>query len=78
MFGLNNIINLAVNMTFTKFPEALNDYKKNCNVLFEVSEMVADELTYKQGRLFVEDYTKGFVSVKNLAFGDKNSFEISP
>ena len=78
MFGLNNIINLAVNMTFTKFPEALNDYKKNYNALFEVSEMVADELTYKQGGLFVKDCTKDFVSIKDLTFGDKNSFEISP
>lgn len=78
MFGLNNIINLAVNMAFAKFPEALNDYKRNCKSLFEISEMVADELTHKQGKLFAEDYTKDFVSVKDLALGDENSFEISP
>ncbi len=78
MFGLNNAVNLAVNMTFAKFPEALNNYKRNCKSLFEVSEMVADELTHKQGKLFVEEYTKDFVSVNDLVLGDKNSFEISP
>ena len=74
MFGLNNMIKLAVAFTFTKFPEAAQDYKKNCVDLFDVADMVVDELTEKNGNLFAKDYTKNFASVKDLSIGDKNTF----
>lgn len=77
MFGLNNMIKLAVAFTFTKFPEAAKDYKKNCVDLFDVAEMVADELTEKNGSLFVKNYAQNFVDIKDLALGDKNEFYIT-
>lgn len=76
MFGLNNIIKLATAFTFAKFPEAAKDYKKHCVDLFDVANMVADELTEKNGDLFVKDYTKNFVDIKDLARGDKNVFSL--
>ena len=74
MFGLNNIINLATAITFAKFPEAVQNFKPNCKDLFEVTEMVVEELQAKNGELFVKDYTKNFVDVKDLVFGDTNIF----
>lgn len=74
MFGLNNIIKLATAFTFAKFPEAAKDYRKNCVALFDVAEMVANELTEKNGDLFVKDYTKNFVSVKDLKLGKPHTF----
>ena len=71
MFGLSKIISLAVDSTLTKFP---NEDKRK---LFELSEMVADELSEKQGELFVKDYVKDFVDYKDLAIGDANVFYIS-
>lgn len=77
MFGLNNIINLAILFTFTKFPEATKDYRKNrVSLLFEINEMVANELQIKNGNLFVEDYVKNFVDIKDLALGYKNVFSV--
>lgn len=74
MFGLNNIIKLATAFTFAKFPEATKDYRKNCVALFDVASMVADELTEKNGDLFVKDYTKDFVSIKDLILGEPHMF----
>lgn len=55
----------------SKFPETIKDYKRNKFLLFEISEMVADELVKKNLTLFVEDYTKDFVDIKNVMLGDK-------
>ena len=74
MFGLNSITNLAVVHTLAKFPEAAKDYRRNRIALFDVANMVADELTEKNGDLFVKDYIKNFVSIKDLVLGDKNVF----
>lgn len=74
MFGLNNIIKTATAFTFAKFPEEANDYRINCVALFDVAEMVANELTEKNGDLFVKNYTKNFVSAKDLKLGKPHIF----
>lgn len=71
MFGLSSIIALAVGMVFSKFPNELKDCRKNCSCLFELSEMVTNELATKHGELFVEDSVKDFVNYKDLTLGDK-------
>ena len=76
MFGLNNMIKLATAFTFAKFPEATKDYNKNRIALFDIAEKVVEELQAKNGNLFVKDYIKDFVEVKDLALGDKNIFSI--
>lgn len=78
MFGLNNIIGISVYATLSKFPNALKDYHKNRFCLHDIAEMIADELTNKHGGMFVEDATKDFVHINDLAIGDKNIFEITP
>ena len=67
MFGLNNMIKLATAFTFAKFPEAAKDYRHNCVTLFDVAEMVVEELQAKNGDLFAKD----FVEIKDLALGDR-------
>ena len=75
MFGLNTIIDLAITFTIKKFPEeTLLNYEINRNSLFEIAEMVVEELQVKNGDLFVKDYMKNYVDVKDLALGDKNVF----
>lgn len=59
----------------SKFPETIKDYERNKFLLFEISEMVSDELVKKNLTLFVEDYTKDFVDIKNVMLGDKKDFE---
>ena len=76
MFGLSNIINLATTFVFAKFPEATNNFKANCKDLFDVTEMVVEELQAKNGELFAKDYTKDFVNIKDLDFGDRNVFKV--
>ena len=77
MFGLNNMIKLATAFTFAKFPDAAKDYNKNCVDLFDVAEMVVEELQTKNGDLFVKDYIRDFVDVKDLTLGDKNEFYVT-
>ena len=75
MFGLNTIIDFAITFTIKKFQEeTLLNYETNRNSLFEIAEMVIEELQVKNGDLFVKDYIKNYVDVKDLALGDKNVF----
>ena len=75
MFGLVSIIDLAIIFTIKKFPEeAILSYNTNRETLFDVATMVAEELQIKNGDLFVKDYMKDYVDVKDLAIGDKNVF----
>lgn len=78
MFGLNNIIDIAVYATLSKFPNALKDYHKNRFCLHDITEMLTNELIDKHGGMFVEDATKNFANINDLAMGDKNIFEIAP
>ena len=75
MFGLNTIIDLAITFTIKKFPEeTILNYETNRDSLFEIAEMAVEELQVKNGDLFVKDYMKNYVDVKDLALGDKNVF----
>lgn len=61
----------------SKFPETIKDYERNKLLLFEISEIVIDELVKKNQTLFIENYSKDFVDVKNVMLGDKNDFDFS-
>lgn len=70
MFGLNSIIGTAVTAVFLKFPEVTKNYDGNKFMIFELSNMISEELQRKHGKLFFDDYVKDFVEVKELNCGD--------
>lgn len=72
MFGLNNIISIAVYSVLSKFSEDLKDYNKNKFTIFDLSEMICNELVNKHGYLFIEDYTKNLINIKDFEIGKKN------
>lgn len=70
MFGLNSIIDTAVTAVLLKFPEATKNYNENKFMIFELSNMISEELQRKHRKLFFDDYVKDFVEVKDLNCGD--------
>ena len=75
--SFNDCINLATSFTLARFPEEARNYKQNRFILFEVSEMVADELSRKHNDMFIKPYIEKLVDVNDLAIGDKNVFYIA-
>ena len=66
MFGLNSIIEIAVIAVLLKFPEETKDYNQNKFKIFDLSNMISEELQIKHRKLFFDDYVKNFVEVKDL------------
>lgn len=62
--SLNDCINLGICFTLSKFPKEAKDYKRNKFALFEMSEMVTDELVKKHGDLLIKPYIDHLVNVK--------------
>lgn len=66
MFGLNSIINIAVTTVLLKFPEVTKNYSQNKLMIFDLLNMISEELQIKHRKLFFDDYVKDFVELKDL------------
>lgn len=66
MFGLNSIISTAVTAVLLKFPEVTKNYNQNKFIVFDLSNMISEELQRKHRKLFFDDYVKDFVELKDL------------
>lgn len=66
MFGLNSIIDTAVTAVLLKFPEVTKKYNQNKFMIFDLSNMISEELQRKHRKLFFDDYVKDFVEVKDF------------
>ena len=66
MFGLNSIIEIAVIAVLLKFPEETKDYNQNKFKIFDLSNMISEELQIKHRKLFFFFFFKNIVEVKDL------------
>lgn len=72
--SVNDCITLAIYFTLTKFPEEVKDFNRNKFSIFEIADMVANELANKHSDLFVKPYLEQLVDVKDFNIGDRNVF----
>lgn len=74
--SLSMLSSLAVAIVEAKYPEEFYD-PWYANTVFDVINLVGDELAKKNSAVFVEPFISQLVDVKNIAYGDKADFKIS-
>ena len=73
--SLSMLSGLAVGIVEAKYPKEFND-RRYTPIVFEVVELVGDELAKKNAALFVEPFVNQLVDVKDFAYGDKATFTV--
>ena len=69
--ALSMLSGLAVGIVEAKYPKEFND-RRCAPIVFEVVELVGEELAAKNIAIFVDPFLNQLVDVKDLAYGDKD------
>ena len=71
--SINALATVAIDLVAYKFPDEFNNPQKYGHDIFELIEMVADELASKNVDIFVKPFLDLLVDVKDVEWGEPMS-----